>query len=259
MLLAADVGNTNIIWGLFDGPQLLHHWRVHTDRHRMADEYAVLLDSLFRLAGRSLDEVTGLAVATVVPPLRAAFSELAARHLGCRLMFVGPEQTGGLRLDVDDPGRVGADRIANAVAAWERYRRAVIVVDFGTATNFDVVSAEGAFIGGAIAPGVLISMEALFQRAAALPRIDLVRPPSPIGRDTVTNMQSGTVYGVAGLVDGLVERIRGALGDPGVPAIATGGLAPLLAGEMATIDAVDPFLTLTGVRIIYERASGRIG
>ena len=154
---------------------------------------------------------------------------------------------------------VSDDRIANAVAAWERYRRAVIVVDFGTATNFDVVSAEGAFIGGAIAPGVLISMEALFQRAAALPRIDLVRPPSPIGRDTVTNMQSGTVYGVAGLVDGLVERIRGALGDPGVPAIATGGLAPLLAGEMATIDAVDPFLTLTGVRIIYERASGRIG
>lgn len=258
MLLAADVGNTNTTWGLFDGPQLLHWWRVQTDRHRMTDEYAVLLDGLFRLAGRSLADVKGLAVATVVPPLRTVFSELAARHLGCRLLFIGPDQTGGLRLDVDDPTRVGADRIANAVAAWERYRRAAIVVDFGTATNFDVISADGAFIGGAIAPGVLVSLEALFQRAAALPRVDLVRPPSPIGRDTTTNMQSGTVFGVAGLVDGLVHRIRTALGDPQAPAIATGGLAPLLAGEAETVDAVDPFLTLDGIRIIYERVAGRI-
>ncbi|HEX6988780.1 MAG TPA: type III pantothenate kinase [Bacillota bacterium] len=259
MLLAADVGNTNIAWGLYDQRRLVHHWRVHTDRDRTADDWAVLLDGLFRLAGRPLADVSGLAVATVVAPLRTVFSELAQRHLGCPLLFVGPEQTGGLRLDVDDPGRVGADRIANAVAAWERYRRAVIVVDFGTATNFDVVSADGAFIGGAIAPGVLVSLEALFQRAAALPRIDLVRPPSPIGRDTVTNMQSGTVYGVAGLVDGLVQRIRTALGDPQAPAVATGGLSPMLAGEAATIDAVDPFLTLEGIRIIYERAAGSIG
>ncbi|MFO7246300.1 MAG: type III pantothenate kinase [Thermaerobacter sp.] len=258
MLLAADVGNTNITWGLFDGQHLACHWRVRTDRQRTADEYAVLLDGLFRVSGQSLAAVTGLAVATVVPPLRAVFSELAARHLNCPVLFVGPDQTGGLRLDVDEPGQVGADRIANAVAAWERYRRAAIVVDFGTATNFDVISADGAFIGGAIAPGVLVSLEALFQRAAALPRIDLVRPPSPIGRNTVTNMQSGTVFGLAAMVDGMIHRIRAALGDPRAPAVATGGLAPLLAREAAAVDEVDPLLTLQGIRIIYERAAAGI-
>lgn len=256
MLLAVDVGNTNVVWGVYEGSRLLHHWRTQTDRARTTDEHAVLLSSLFQLAGLPLSACTGMVVASVVPPLRAVFAELAAQVLGCPVLFVGPENTGGLRLDVDEPARVGADRIANAVAGWERYRRALIVVDFGTATNFDVVSADGAFVGGAIAPGVLVSLEALFQRAAALPRIDLVRPRSPIGRDTISNMQSGIVFGVAGMVDGLVRRIRDALGDPHAPAIATGGLAPLFAREAETIDEIDPFLTLTGLRIIYERSLG---
>ncbi|HEY8449487.1 MAG TPA: type III pantothenate kinase, partial [Bacillota bacterium] len=196
----------------------------------------------------------GVVIGSVVPPLRAPLRELCVHYLGCEPLFVGPETTGGLRLDVEDPARVGADRIANAVAAWEKYRRALIVVDFGTATNFDVVSAEGAFIGGAIAPGVIISTEALFQRAAALARIELVRPATAIGKNTITNVQAGILFGAAGQVDGLVERIRAELGEPEAPAIATGGLASLIARESRTVTDVDPFLTLDGLRLIYQRS-----
>ena len=254
MLLAIDVGNTNIVWGVYDGDALRHHWRTNTDRAATGDELAILARNLMALAGLELRALDGVVIGSVVPPLRAPLRELCVHYLGCEPLFVGPETTGGLRLDVEDPARVGADRIANAVAAWEKYRRALIVVDFGTATNFDVVSAEGAFIGGAIAPGVIISTEALFQRAAALARIELVRPATAIGKNTITNVQAGILFGAAGQVDGLVERIRAELGEPEAPAIATGGLASLIARESRTVTDVDPFLTLDGLRLIYQRS-----
>lgn len=252
MLLAVDVGNTNIVWGLYDGDELKHHWRTRTDRSASGDELAMLLASMLSLEGLTFADCSGVVIGSVVPPLRASLRELSVRRLGCEPVFVGPGSS-GVKLDVQDPARVGSDRIANVVAAWDRFRRSLIVVDFGTAINFDVVSDEGAFIGGAIAPGVIISTEALFKQAAALARVELVRPASAIGKDTITNVQAGIIFGAAGLVDGLVSRIREELGDPAVPAVATGGLAPLIASESRTITDVDPYLTLNGLRLIYQR------
>lgn len=253
MILAIDVGNTNTGWGLYEGRALRHYWRTKTDRQRTADELAVLLSSLLHTVEQDLSVIDGVVIGSVVAPLRLALSELCVNYLGCRPLFVGPQQTGGVELRVKEPRQVGADRIANTIAAYARYRRSVIIVDFGTATNFDVVADDGAFIGGAIAPGVVISTEALYQKAAALPRIDLRRPPSVIGDDTLTNMQSGILFGTAALVDGMVLRIRSELGDPATPAVATGGIAPQIVAETSTIDVVEPHLTLDGLRMIYER------
>lgn len=256
MILAVDVGNTNIVWGLYEEDKLRHYWRTRTDRNLSGDELGVLLSGLLHLEGLSLSACTDVVVGSVVPSLRASLKELCNRRLGCEPFFVGPDATGGIQLKVDDPSRVGSDRIANVAAAWDRYRRSLIVVDFGTATNFDVVDENGAFIGGAIAPGVIISTEALFKSAAALSRVELVPPVSVIGKDTVSNVQAGIVVGAAGLVDGIVQRIREELGDMETPVIATGGLAPLIAGESRTITEVDPYLTLNGLRLIYERTRG---
>ncbi len=247
MLLAVDVGNTSTVFGLFEGAELSEHWRVATERHKSGDELGALYKSFLDLA-----RVDGISLASSVPQLVRSYLEFAARYTDAELLELGPGVKTGVPVRYDDPRDVGPDRIANAVAAADRYGPPCIVVDFGTSTNFDVVSADAEYVGGVLAPGIEISMDALFARAARLRKIDFVEPPTVIGKTTVASLQSGLVYGFAGQVDGIVERIRGELGTP-ARAIATGGLADLIAPHAATIELVDPFLTLQGLRIVWER------
>jgi type III pantothenate kinase len=248
MLLAVDVGNTQTVLGLFEGERLTDHWRLATERTRTGDELAVLLAGLL-----DFDGVDGMCLASTVPPLVREWQHVAGRWAEAPLLVVGPGIKTGIPLRYDDPREVGPDRIVNAVAAKERYGAPCIVVDFGTSTNFDVVSPEGEYVGGVLAPGVEISMDALFARAARLVRVDFAAPASVIGKTTVAGLQSGLVYGFAGQVDGIVERIRGELEAPEAPAVATGGLAEVIAPHTATIVRVDPFLTLEGLRIVWDR------
>jgi type III pantothenate kinase len=248
MLLAVDVGNTQTVVGLFEGERLADHWRLATERTRTGDELGVLLGGML-----DLDAVDGICLATTVPPLVREWERVAARWAEAPLLVVGPGIKTGIPLRYDDPREVGPDRIVNAVAAKERYGAPCIVVDFGTSTNFDVVSADGEYVGGVLAPGIEISMDALFARAARLVRVDFAAPATVIGKTTVAGLQSGLVYGFAGQVDGIVQRIRAELDAPEAPAVATGGLAEVIAPHTATILRVDPFLTLEGLRIVWER------
>jgi type III pantothenate kinase len=251
MLLAVDVGNTQTVLGLFDGANLVESWRVATESERTGDEIAALLADLLDLRNRSFEDVSGVCLSSTVPLLVRAYETLAERHLDVPLLVLGPGIKTGIPILYDDPREVGPDRIANAVAARERYGAPCIVVDFGTSTNFDAVSAEGEYVGGVLAPGIETSMDALFVRAARLTKVDFVQPDSVIGKNTVSSLQSGVVYGFAGQVDGIVERMRGELGDT-APAIATGGLAELIAPHSRTIERVDPLLTLDGLRLVWE-------
>ena len=247
MLLAVDVGNTQTVLGLYpDGGVLADHWRLATERTRTGDELGVLLEGLL-----DLDAVAGICLAATVPMLVREWERVAVRWARAPLLAVGPGVKTGIPIRYDDPREVGPDRIVNAVAAKERYGAPVIVVDFGTSTNFDVVSPAGEYVGGVLAPGIEISMEALFQRAARLVKVDYAEPPSVIGKTTVGGLQSGLVYGFAGQVDGIVTAIRGELGAE-ARAVATGGLAELVSPHAATIEAVDPFLTLDGLRLVWE-------
>jgi type III pantothenate kinase len=248
MLLAVDVGNTQTVLGLYEGERLTDHWRLATDRSRTGDELGVLLGGML-----DLEAVDGICLATTVPPLVREWERVAARWAESPLLVVGPGVKTGIPLRYDDPREVGPDRIVNSVAAKERYGAPCIVVDFGTSTNFDVVSADGEYLGGVLAPGIEISMDALFARAARLVRVDFAAPASVIGKTTVAGLQSGLVYGFAGQVDGIVQRIRGELEEPEAPAVATGGLADVIAPHTSTIVRVDPFLTLDGLRIVWER------
>jgi len=252
MLLAVDVGNTQTVLGLFDGERLAEHWRVATEAERTGDELAALLSDLLSLRGLGFDDVSAICLSSAVPLLVHSYQELAERHIGAPLLVLGPGTRTGIPVLYDDPREVGPDRIANAVAARERYGAPCIVVDFGTSTNFDAVSAQGEYVGGVLAPGIEVSMDALFARAARLTKVDFVEPETVIGKTTVSALQSGLVYGFAGQVDGIVERIRAELGD-NAPVIATGGLAELIAPHSRTIEKVDPLLTLDGLRLVWDR------
>lgn len=252
MVLAVDVGNTNIVSGVYRGKDLLAHWRISTDKRRTADELGLTLSHFLERRGISPASIRAVVIASVVPPLTPALEEMSEKYFGTRPIVVSPGIKTGMKIMYEDPREVGADRIANAIAAYEKYGGPAIIVDFGTATSFDVISADGDYLGGAIAPGIGISTEALFRSAAKLPRIEIVRPRSAIGKNTVAGMQSGIVYGFAGQVDELVRRIRVEMGEE-ARVIATGGLADLVSGESKTIQFIDPLLTLDGLRIVYER------
>ncbi|MFO0679019.1 MAG: type III pantothenate kinase [Polyangiaceae bacterium] len=252
MLLTIDVGNTNIVYGLFRGQDLVHQFRVESGRGRTADEYAVVLRQLLAMHDIAPADVHASILASVVPALTDPMIQLAQRAFGHEPLVVGPGIRTGMAIVYENPREVGADRIVNAVAAFERVKGGVIVVDFGTATTFDCVTPKGEYLGGVIAPGIQISADALFARAAKLPRVEIAKPPKVVGRNTLNAMQSGIVYGYVGLVDGLVERLHAELGYPAA-VIATGGLAPLIAPLTKSVGEVDEILTLTGLRILYER------
>src|SRR5574337_369726 len=252
MLLALDVGNTNTTVGLFEGKELRMHWRLSTRRDGTGDEYGMLISNLLHLAALKPEQISALILASVVPPLQSSLKEMAQRYFRVMPLVVGPEIKTGMPILYDRPREVGAGRIVNAVAALELYGGPAIVVDFGTATTFDAVSAQGEYLGGVIAPGIGIAAEALFERTAKLPRIDIARPTSVVGKTTVASMQSGLFFGYLGLVEGIVTRMRDEMGGNPV-IIGTGGLAQLILAESPSIKHVDPLLTLTGLRIIYER------
>jgi type III pantothenate kinase len=258
MLLAIDVGNTNIVLGVFDGDRLAQSWRLATLRERTADEVGILVTHLFEHSGIGLDRVGGIILSSVVPPLTGTMVEMGQRFFGRTPLTVDPGSNTGMPVLYSPASDVGADRVVNAVAAYEAYGRAtsspVIVVDFGTATTFDAISGAGEYIGGVICPGIGISADALFQRAARLPRVDVRRPPTVIGRTTVTSMQSGLFFGYVSMVDGIVSRMRAELENGERAAcIATGGMATVLAGDTTAIQRVDPDLTLEGLRLIWSR------
>jgi type III pantothenate kinase len=251
MLLAADVGNTQTALGLYEGKRLVASWRVATEAERTGDEVAALLSRLLELRDLGFENVSGVALSSSVPLLVRAYEELADRYAEAPLLVLGPGVRSGIPILYDDPREVGPDRIANAVAARDRYGGPCIVVDFGTSTNFDAVSSAGEFVGGVLAPGIETSMEALFLRAARLTKVDFAEPATVIGKTTASALQSGIVYGFAGQVDGIVRRMRTELGDTAT-AVATGGLADLIAPHSETIERVDPLLTLEGLRLVWE-------
>ena len=254
MLLVFDIGNTNIVLGVYDGKELRQHWRISTDRQKTGDEYAMLLNNLFTFADMTMQDITAVIISSVVPPLVVPLIKMCQRYFGVTPLNVGPGIKTGIAIKYENPREVGADRIVNAVAAHAKFGGPLIIIDFGTATTFCAVAANGDYLGGAIAPGISISTEALFQRAAKLPRIELIKPKTVICRNTVTSMQSGIIFGFTGQVDEIVRRMKAELGGDAY-VVATGGLANLIAQESSTINVVEHFLTLEGSRTLYERNS----
>lgn len=253
MLFCIDIGNTNIVLGVTDQDRILHHWRLRTEKDVTSDELGIMVNNLFQSTGIEMGDIRNTIISCVVPPLLNTIEEFSMRYFGTRPLVVGPGLKTGMPILYDNPREVGADRIVNAVGAYEKYRTALVVVDFGTATTFDYISGEGAYVGGAIAPGVVISCEALFQKASKLPRVEIfARPKSVIAKDTISSMNVGIIYGYAGLVDGIVNRIREESGED-LKVVATGGLAPLICDVSGTIDHVEEFLTLQGLINIFKR------
>jgi type III pantothenate kinase len=252
MIFVFDVGNTNTVLGVYDGEELTHHWRIETNRNKTDDEYGMLIKSLFDFANLPLSDISGIIISSVVPPIMFALEKMCLKYFNLKPLVVGPGIKTGLNIKYDNPKEVGADRIVNAVGAIHEYGSPLIIVDFGTATTYCYINEDKKYLGGAIAPGIGISTEALYTRAAKLPRIEIVRPEGVVGRNTVSAMQSGILYGYVGQVEGIVNRMKSeSKQTPTV--IATGGLASLIAQESTVIDIVDPFLTLKGLQLIYKR------
>ncbi len=251
MLLAIDIGNTNVVIGVFDGQKLAANWRVGTNSQITSDEYAMIFKDLFNFAGLEFRQIEGVIISAVVPPILPVMTEMSKKYFGIEPMIVTSEIRTGITIRYENPRELGADRIVNAAAAYRFYGGPLIVVDFGTATTFCAITEKGEYLGGAITPGIKISAEALFQRASKLPRFELVKPGRVIGGDTITAMQAGILYGYAGLVDGIVERMKKEL-SPEAKVIATGGLAELVSPETRTIQDIKPQLTLEGLRLLFE-------
>ena len=252
MLLVFDIGNSNIVLGTYEGKRLMKHWRISTDRQKTGDEYGMLINDLFRFQGIRMTDIDAIIISSVVPPLVVPLVKMCERYFHLRPLIVGPGIKTGIRLRYENPREIGADRIVNSVGAFEQYGGPLIVVDIGTATTFDIVDTNGDYLGGVIAPGIGISTEALFQRAAQLPRVALVTPKTVICKNTVTGMQAGVIFGFVGQIDEIVRRIKAEM-KMEMKVIATGGMAKMISRESKTIDKVDNFLTLTGLRVLYER------
>ena len=251
MILVFDVGNTNMVIGVWEDKQLLTHWRLRTDSMRTADEYGMTLKNLFEYQGLDMGQIKAVVISSVVPFLMMELVVMSEKYFRCQPLVVGPGIKTGLPIKYENPREVGADRVVNAVAGFYKYGGPLIIVDFGTATTFCVLNDRGEYLGGAIAPGIKISTEALVARASKLPRVELVKPKSLIGKNTVASMQSGIIYGFVGQVEGIINRMKNELGfEPVV--IATGGLANIIAEETDTIDIIDDFLSLEGLQLIYE-------
>ena len=252
MLLAIDVGNSNNVIGLFAGEKLLTHWRIRTERARTSDEYWILIKEFILLNDVETETIDEIIIACVVPPLIPILKEMSRKYFSCEPLVVGPGVKTGISILYKNPAEVGADRIVNSVAAYEKYGGPLIIVDFGTATTFDVVSKRGEYLGGAIFPGVQLSMEALFENAAKLPRVELEEPERVIGKSTVESIHSGLVHGFVGMINGMVSKMQVELNQT-ARVIATGGIVQLIASQAKSIDIVDPFLTLEGLRIIHQK------
>ncbi|WP_303855502.1 type III pantothenate kinase [Allisonella histaminiformans] len=253
MLLVFDVGNTNIVLGLYDGDKMIYHWRAATNELKTADEYAASLGMMFQLDGVTFDMVTDIIISSVVPPVNPTLEYLCRRYFHVEPMMVGPGMKTGLNILYDNPRELGADRIVNAVAGTTLYGGPLIIIDLGTATTFCAIDEKKRYLGGAVTPGIGISMEALFQRASKLPRIELTPASSVICKNTVSAMQSGIYYGAIGQVDGIVRRMKKEIGYKEIKVIATGGLADLIASQSETIDVIDPLLTLKGLYILFKK------
>ena len=253
MLLCIDIGNTNIVLGVARGDQIVGHWRIRTEKDATPDELGIMTESLFRTVNIRMGDITDIIISCVVPSLLNVLEDFSRLYFHIRPIIVGPGLKTGMPIIYDNPREVGADRIVNAVAAYEKYRTGLIIVDFGTATTFDCVSKDGAWIGGAIAPGIIISCEALFQKASKLPRVEIfAKPENAIAKDTISAMNVGIVYGFVGLVDGIINRIKDEMTTE-VKVIGTGGIAPLIYEESETIDHIEKYLTLEGLMIIFKR------
>ncbi|HYE82255.1 MAG TPA: type III pantothenate kinase [Clostridia bacterium] len=253
MVLVIDVGNTNIVLGIYEGRKLLNFWRVKTDEGKTSDEYGMIISQLFTLQNFKFSDIEAVTISSVVPPIMYTLEHMTRKYIGKEPLIVGPGIKTGINIKYDNPKEVGADRIVNAVAAYELYGGPLIIVDFGTATTYCAVSKNGEYLGGAISPGVRISVDALFEKTAKLPRVELVKPGTVICKNTINSIQSGVIYGYVGQVDYIVKRMKKELGETNAKVIATGGLSKLIASESETIDEVNGLLTLEGLRIIYER------
>ena len=254
VLLVIDIGNSNIVMGTYVGKKLMKHWRISTDRQKTGDEYGMLINELFAYQNVALTDIESIIISSVVPPLVVPITKMCERYFKIHPLIVGPGIKTGIKLNYENPRAIGADRIVNVVGAFDQYGGDLIVIDIGTATTFDVVAENGDFLGGAIAPGIATSADALFNQTAKLPRVELVAPKSIVCHNTIQGMQAGIIYGYVGQIDAIVERIRAEIGKE-LRVIATGGFAKMIASESKTIEKVDHFLTLSGLRVLFERNS----